>query len=64
MWLNSKACVQCMGGAACFCSWLPEKHLAHASAAALARQWQHCLAFRARGQGGASHHLPTKTQVT
>lgn len=28
------------------------------------RQWQRCLAFRARGQGGASHHLPTKAQVT
>lgn len=27
-------------------------------------QWQRCLAFRARGQGGASHHLPTKAQVT
>lgn len=51
-------------GAVCFCSWLPEKHPAHASAGALVRQWQRCLAFRARGQGGASHHLPTKTQVT
>lgn len=58
-------CVQCWGrGAVCFCSWLPEKHPAHASAAALVRQWQRCLAFRARGQGGASHHLPTKAQVT
>lgn len=53
-----------VGGAVCFCSWLPEKHPAHASAAALVRQWQRCLAFRARGQGGASHHLPTKAQVT
>lgn len=52
------------GGAVCFCFWLPEKHPAHASAAALVRQWQCCLAFRARGQGGASHHLPTKAQVT
>lgn len=50
--------------AVCFCSWSSEKHPAHASAAALARQWQCCLAFRARGQGGASHHLPTKAQVT
>lgn len=56
--------VQCREVAVCFCSWLPEKHPAHASAAALARQWQCCLAFRARGQGGASHHLPTKAQVT
>lgn len=37
---------------------------AHASAAALARQKLSCLAFRVRGQGGASHHLPTKAQVT
>lgn len=52
------------GGAVCFCSWLPEKHPAHASAATLAKQWHCCLAFRVRGQGGASHHLPTKAQVT
>lgn len=58
-----RVCMQCRGGV-CFCSWLPEKRAAHASAAALFRQWQHCLAFRARGQGGASHHLPTKAQVT
>lgn len=51
-------------GGVCFCSWLPEKHAAHASAAALVRQWLRCLAFRARGQGGASHHLPTKAQVS
>lgn len=48
--------------AVCFLFWLPEKQPAHASAAALARQWC-CFAFRARGQGGASHHLLTKTQV-
>lgn len=60
-----RVCAQCLGGGAfCFCSWLPEKHAAHASAVALARQWQRCLAFWARGQGGASHHLPTKAQVT
>lgn len=59
-------CVQCWGrrGGGTVCFWLPEKHPAHASAAALVRQWQCCLAFRARGQGGASHHLPTKAQVT
>lgn len=53
-----------VGGQVCFCSWLLEKHPAHASAVALARQWHCCLTFRARGQGGASHHLPTKAQVT
>lgn len=68
--LVGRVCEQCREeevegwGAVCFCSWLPEKHPAHASAAALARQWQRCLTFRARGQGGASHHLPTKAQVT
>lgn len=59
---DGEVCVR--WGAVCFCSWLPEKHSAHAAAAAHPRQWQCCLAFRARGQGGASHHLPTKAQVS
>ena len=52
------------GRAVCFCYWLPEKRLAHAAVAWVPRQWQLCLAFRTQGQGGASHHLPTKAQVS